>query len=166
MLKEKARYFNRELGGPDSFKASEGWVDRFKKRYEIRQISVQGESLSADTGGAEEFKEEIKKIEEENYDLDNIYNADETGLNVKMLPKKTLATRKEKKAPGHKECKDRVTIMNCANASGTHKIPLLLIGKSLRPRCFKGKSNLPLEYRAQPSSWMSRTSHVEIFDEI
>ena len=40
----------------DVFKASSGWLYRFKKRHGIRQLSMQGESLSADTSAAEEFK--------------------------------------------------------------------------------------------------------------
>lgn len=71
------------------------------------------------------------------------------------MPKKTLAPADEQEAPGHKESKERVTIMTCANATGSHKIPLLLIGKSQRPRCLKGITHLPLLYKAQTNSWMN-----------
>jgi len=156
MIQEKALFFNHQLGGPDSFKASQGWLEKFKRRFGIRQISVQGESLSANKDGATQFQKELKNIiENGQYSLENIYNADETGLYVKMLPKKTLALMDEKQAPGLKDSKERVTVMNCANATGTHKIPLLLIGRTSRPRCFKGVNHLPLEYRAQTSSWMN-----------
>ena len=52
--------------------------------------------------------------------------------------------------------KERVTINACANASGTIKLPLLMIGKSKKPRCFRGvdQTNLPVVYKNQKSAWM------------
>lgn len=182
-IKEKALYINNELlkkekeelkenieeGTPNSkqcqkikamenFKASQGWLHRFKTRNGIRQITCKGEKSSADEDGSVAFRQEMANFFQENdYSLDNIYNADETGLYSKTLPKKTLALAEETKAFGFKECKERVTIMNCANATGSHKIPLLLIGRSSKPRCFKPfKDDLPLIYKAQKSSWMTR----------
>ncbi|KAK0062605.1 jerky protein, partial [Biomphalaria pfeifferi] len=45
--------------------------------------------------------------------------------------------------------------MVCANVSGTHTLPLLVIGKSKKPRCFKNVSCLPTLYKAQKSAWMN-----------
>ncbi|GFY47148.1 jerky-like protein [Trichonephila inaurata madagascariensis] len=45
--------------------------------------------------------------------------------------------------------------MVCANASGTHSLPLLVIGKSKKPRCFKNVSCHPTPYKAQKSAWMN-----------
>ena len=46
--------------------------------------------------------------------------------------------------------------MACANATGSIRLPLVFIHKSLNPRCFKNveKSTLPVEYYAQNNSWM------------
>ncbi|KAF2895127.1 hypothetical protein ILUMI_11047 [Ignelater luminosus] len=44
---------------------------------------------------------------------------------------------REMSAPGYKASKEQVTLMACANATGTHKIPMILIEKSQKPRCFK-----------------------------
>lgn len=161
ILQEKALFFNKELGGPEDFKASQGWLNRFKSRFGIRQLSVKGEKLSANVEAGDSFKEDFREIiENGQYSLKNMYNADETGLYYKSLPRKTLASCEETEAPGLKESKQRVTIMNCANADGSHKIPLLLIGLSKRPRCFKGVQHLPVVYRNQPSSWMSSKMFV------
>lgn len=43
----------------------------------------------------------------------------------------------------------------CANSTGTHKIQPLVIGKSLKPRCFKNVKSLPVEYRANKKAWMT-----------
>ncbi|XP_064074402.1 tigger transposable element-derived protein 6-like [Vanessa tameamea] len=39
--------------------------------------------------------------------------------------------------------------------SGTEKLPLLLIGKSKNPRCFKGIKTLPVNYQNNKKAWMT-----------
>jgi hypothetical protein len=82
-------------------------------------------------------------VEKEGYSQDSVHNADESGLLWKALPKKSLASCQEHAARDLKVSKERVTIMTCANTTGTHKLPLLLIGKSKKPRCFKNFKSLP-----------------------
>ena len=78
----------------------------------------------------------------------NIYNADESGLNWRALPRKTLVCSNENTAPGRKVNKDRVKAMCYANASGSHKISIFIIGKYKKPRCFKNVTTLPVSYKA------------------
>lgn len=155
LLCEKAMQMNAQIGGSLEFKASTGWLKRFKSRHGIRELEIQGEKLSADVPAANAFKEKVSAIIKDGYTRNNIYNADETGLNWKSLPSKSLASRREIAAPGYKSCKQRVTIMTCANSSGTHRLPLLMIGKAKTPRCFKTVKNLPLNYQNQKMpGWM------------
>lgn len=96
-----------------------------------------------------------------------IYNADETGLNWKALPSKSLVSQHEAAAPEYKVSKDQVTVMVCGNATDTHKIPLLLIGKSTNPRCFKNVK-IPLTYKSKKKthgwtpicSWNGFNTHL------
>lgn len=140
------------------FTASNGWLNRWKKRHGVRQLSICGEKMSADKSGLEKFKTEFEQlVAKEGYSRDQIYNCDETGLNYKMMPAKTLASQQEAMAPGHKKNKERVTILACSNATGTHKLPLMCIGKSAKPRAIKHikPSALPVYYTHQRSAWMS-----------
>jgi hypothetical protein len=59
-----------------------------------------------------------------------------------------------------------VAVAAC-NASGTHKLPLFVIGTSRKPRAFKNLnlSSLPVYYRAQKSAWMNATLFREWFHE-
>ena len=61
-----------------------------------------------------------------------LFNCEEKGLNFRLLPDKSLASSFEKSADGRKKVK-RVTINACANATGTVKLPLQLIGKAKGP---------------------------------
>ena len=79
-------------------------IRRLCKRHGIRQLSLQGEKLSADTFGIETFKKKLQDTKEkEGLTLEHIYNCDVTGLNYRMLPDKTLASRHEKGADGMKK---------------------------------------------------------------
>ena len=94
-----------------------------------------------------------------------MFNCDETGLYYKLLPQKSLAAHFEKSADGCKTQKERVTINACSNASGTIKLPLLLIGKSKNPRCFKNVSrdSLPILCANQSNAWVNATLFTDWF---
>ena len=51
----------------------------------------------------------------------------------------------------------RVTVLVGANADGSEKLPLLVIGKSKKPRCFKNVNSLPVVYDASKKAWMNST---------
>lgn len=168
IIKQKAVTFNKQLGGSNLFAASEGWLSNWKKRHGVRQLTVTGESRSANEKDAEEFIKKIGKIiKEEDLTADALYNADETGLFYKMLPSKTLAAKNEKQARGYKQQKQRVTLMACCNANGSHKLPLMVIGKSQNPRCFRhsDRNTLPVQYSAQKKAWMDRKIFSQWFHE-
>ena len=58
---------------------------------------------------------------------------------------------------GSKNAMDRVAILCCANMTGKDKVKLLVIGKSKKPRCFKGidVDTLPASYHANKNAWMT-----------
>ena len=81
------------------------------------------------------------------YNLADIYNADEFGLFYQALPEKSLHLKSEK-CVGGKHSKIRLTRMAAANALGK-KLPMFVIGKLVKARCFSGVRNIPCRYRAQ-----------------
>ena len=81
------------------------------------------------------------------YKLEDIYNADEFGLFYQSLPEKTLHLKSEK-CIGGKLSKVRLTGLAAGNAVG-EKLPMFVIGKSAKPRCFSEVKNLPCRYRSQ-----------------
>ena len=68
-------------------------------------------------------------------------------------------------APGLKKAKDRLTVLGCTNATGTHKLKPILIGKSAKPRCFKNVNMdaLPVTYKSQRNAWMNSEIFAEWF---
>ncbi|GAB0086706.1 LOW QUALITY PROTEIN: jerky protein homolog-like [Sergentomyia squamirostris] len=144
--------------GPD-FSASNGWLNRWKKKEGIRQLTICGESLSSKEDLLPAFMQELQRVvDEEELRPEQLYNADETGLNYRKLPNKTLVEKARKSAPGFKINKERVSVLACANATGSHKMPLFVIGKAAKPRAFRNvdNSDLPVKYGSQNSSWMTK----------
>ena len=76
-----------------------------------------------------------------NYSLADIYNADEFGLFYQALPSKTMHFKNEKQVGG-KFSKQRLTGLAAGNALG-QTLPMFIIGKANRPRCFKNLKHLP-----------------------
>lgn len=167
ILMEKAKMLSEMMGESyKDFSASSGWLDRWKTRYGVRKLNLCGEKMSADEDAVNVFKTEFEDlIKNKGYNKDQIFNADETGLNFKMLPRKSLASKSEASAPGHKLSKERITVLACSNASGSFRLPLLCIGKSMRPRALKNinPSALPVEYKSQKNAWMSSPLFTDWF---
>ena len=67
----------------------------------------------------------------------NIFNAEESGLFYKLLPNRSLVLKGDA-CHGGKNSKERITILPCANMTGTEKWPLLAIGKAAKPCFFQG----------------------------
>lgn len=45
ILQQKAKQLNADIGGSDKFKASGGWLTRFKNRNDIRNLKITGKFL-------------------------------------------------------------------------------------------------------------------------
>jgi hypothetical protein len=90
---EKARELAPAFNVPDTFKFSNGWLSNFKRRNGVRQYTKSGEAASADLAGVERARTDLCKITDL-YALCDTYNYDETGLNYRQQPNKTLATRR------------------------------------------------------------------------
>ncbi|GFS49758.1 tigger transposable element-derived protein 1 [Trichonephila clavipes] len=177
LIQEKALQFYKSMKQSEpststsqagkEFSASKGWLTGFLKRNALHNIKITGESATADEGAAKIFPEKLAKIiEDGDYSADQVFNADETGLYWKRLPNRTYIAKDEKTASGHKESKDRVTLLLCSNASGDRMLKPLLINKSLRPLALKGKDlkQLSVHWMANPKTWMTTAFFTEWFN--
>jgi Tc5 transposase DNA-binding domain/DDE superfamily endonuclease/CENP-B N-terminal DNA-binding domain len=131
LMQLQAKKFARLLNiSENDFKASNGWLDKFKKRHDMRRFKIQGESESAPIELLPGHRKELVELLRQ-YRPEDVYNADETGLFFRMTPDQTLATQAVK---GKKKDKERITVLLCTNATGTDKLKPLVIGKLAKPR--------------------------------
>lgn len=159
ILKAQAEKFAEQLGYKN-FKCNNGWIDRFKNRNNIVYGKINGEAKSVDTKVTDEWLTSVWPDLRRKFKDEDIYNADEAGLFFNLTPNTTLKFKNEK-CIGGKMLKNRLTVLICANMTGSDKKKLLVIGKSRNPRCFKNVKSLPVDYTANKKAWMTST----IFEE-
>jgi transposase len=126
ILQEYARGVAEQLGTSTPFKASNGWLDRFRSRYNIQFRAISGEARSVDTNTVEDWKTRLHSIIE-HYDPKNVFNVDETGLFFKLLPDQSYSLDRND-CRGGKKSKERYTVMLCTNWSGNEKMKPVVIG--------------------------------------
>jgi len=62
------------------------------------------------------------------------------------------------------KAKDRVTLVLACNATGSHKVPVAIIGCATVPQFFKPpREGCPLPYFSQQSAWMDGTVYEKLF---
>ncbi|XP_063226872.1 tigger transposable element-derived protein 7-like [Bacillus rossius redtenbacheri] len=139
------------------FKASDGWLWRFRYRHGIVNKRMFGEALNADTASVEPFRKRLCTIiDDEGPTKAQLYNADETGLFWRSLPENTQAYKHEGTAPGRKLSKERLSALLCANADGSHRLSSVVVGKSRRPRKLKDMTDLPVHYTSSKNAWFTQ----------
>lgn len=146
-LKEKALNLNDELQGSPSFKASEGWLTRFKSRYQIGPILKGSQKVPSDFEICKKFLANFTTLVEETcFKHYQIYNVDETSLIWRSMPGNVLEGYFQSEED-FDQSKERVIIITCCNASGSHKVPLFIIGDSKNLKRFKNSFNqIPVTY--------------------
>jgi hypothetical protein len=144
ILLSKADDFAKLLQIPD-FKSNNGWLQRFKERYNLSKQKICGEKGDVDTDVVTNWIDKILPTIVNGYDPSCIYNCDETALFYKMLPEYTFNKIGEQ-AFGEKKSKERITVLFCCNMDGSDKVLPFVIGKSKKPRVFNGVKQLPVRY--------------------
>lgn len=164
IIRNKAMDIAAQLGTiSEEFKFSAGWLTRFKKRNNIKQINLHGEAGSCDQEKIDESRDQLT-LALKDFPPDCIYNMDETGLFYKLQPTKTICQAHTK--AGIKQPKERITIALCCNMSGSHKLPLMMIGHFKNPRCFKNfRPENFLTYKYNAKAWMTCVIFSEWLEE-
>ncbi|KAF6271808.1 hypothetical protein mRhiFer1_016923 [Rhinolophus ferrumequinum] len=164
-LQAAAERFAQCFGRTD-FKASTGWLFRFRNRHAIGNQKVCVEQvLSSVPENVEPFRQKLSMlIKEEKLLLAQLYSGGETDLFWKSMPENMQANRKDICLPGRKINKERLSALLCANADGTHKLKSIIIGKSKLPKSVKeDTSTLPVIYKPSKDVWFTKELFSEWF---
>jgi hypothetical protein len=156
----------------DRLTLSNGWLAHFKERNNLMQQKQHGEAASASAGTVELERKRVQElIRDSGYELQDIFNMDETGLFYGYTPVTSFPTErltlKNRMAPdrglsdhaqsGVKGNKSRLTYALTSNAEGLEKLPPFIIGKAAQPRAFNKKSGgqLGFYYWNNAKVWMT-----------
>ena len=125
----RAKRIARQLSIPEG---EWQWLSRFRERRGLQKVRLHGEGAEVDKedpnllAALDDLYAIISKC-----DAKNVYNMDETELffqlgprYVLLMPFKNLRTTR-----GKKKAKECLSLIVCANATGTHEVPCTMIGK-------------------------------------
>ena len=90
MLQEKAKRASEELGDSEFTAFVNGWLDRFKKRFNIKSKNISGEAGGVREETVTSWQERLPNILS-GYSPENIFNMDETGQFFRAPLNRSLA---------------------------------------------------------------------------
>ena len=133
LLKEEAMEIKNQLQNSDldGFVASDGWLEKWKATYAIKEKRIVGEGGDVPEETVSSWIERLQELTE-GYSSENIWNMDESGCFFKALPDAGLV-QKEEKAKGSKKSKQRLTIAFFVSAAGQKIDEPIVIWKSKLP---------------------------------
>ena len=127
-----------------NFRASDGLLNKWKQRHIVTFKAVPGEENAVTLEMSASWSETYLPNILSKYELKDTCNADVFGLFCQALPDTSLHYKGEC-CSGAKHSKVRRTGLTDGNATG-EKLPLFVVGKSAKPRCFSGVKSC---YRSQ-----------------
>ena len=129
VIRNKALELNEKLKENPHFEASKEWVREFMRRHRINEADIKifrNSNIAAADIFKLNFESYLKSLM---CRLENVYNVAYTGLMWRIVPRNTCIFRNEKSMVCPKMSEDHVTVLLCANATGCHKLPALVIAK-------------------------------------
>lgn len=132
----------------------------------LKMKAEEGEATHLDYHEADKFTSQLKKIFDlKNYTPDQVFNAAETGLFWKKMPKQTFLSQEEDNMPGSKFSNDKLNLLLCANASGNCMVKPMVVYRTLNPAALRRKNRyqLPVFWRVNPRTKITEDEFLDWF---
>ena len=137
------------------FEGSRGWLDKWKKKYNVKRLKVIGESADVRRETVDSWKESLPEIAK-SYAKEDTLSMDETGVFWQALPYHGFGQKTK-----HLWRQEELEMCNCdflcfcggrcEGETNSH----MEIQTPRRPRKFN-KSALPVDYFGEKKAWMTR----------
>ncbi|KAJ8885504.1 hypothetical protein PR048_011702 [Dryococelus australis] len=123
------------------------WLEYFENINDLVSIKVCGESSDVNADVCNKWISNLLCLWS-SYSPNDLHSANEISFfSTNISPPQHLHLRVIN------DMAERTTLLLDANMSGTEKLPLLLIGISKTPRCFKDAKTLPVNYKTNKKLW-------------
>ena len=126
-LSEKAKEIAVQLGF-NALRASNGWFDRWKKKHNIKKMTISGESGDVSGSTVSSWQKRLPEIVR-GYGVEDVWNLDESGVFWQALPDKGFG-QQVRQCKGGKKSKQRITVPFIVNAAGSQTYCNMEVRKS------------------------------------
>ncbi|OQS01941.1 hypothetical protein THRCLA_21557 [Thraustotheca clavata] len=161
---EKAELLSAHEAVPN-FAASNGWYYRFLNRYGFKTSATIKHELTAITPDVMMDQLRSLRVKLASFGPEQVYCMDIAELFYRFIPHYDALCpfyAQELMSQDELSPKDRVSLLVCANATGSHKLPLLLAdktkGMSSLPPCFQKQKSFPVPYTTYGKAWCVDTN--------
>jgi hypothetical protein len=163
-IKEKAHEINEKLNLHPNFNADRDWVRKFRIRYCVTENDIHLDFPKRTFAAAAKFTTEFRKLLR-GCTWENVYNVAYVPMMWKSVPEKTEIIKCAKSTGNQEMSEDHITVLICVNASGCHKLPILIIGSEEinRSLCNFETSTMSTIYKSKSHAWMDSTIFNEWF---
>jgi hypothetical protein len=147
----------------DNFKFSQSWFSKLKGVLNIKYKKLCGSSEHYDKNAATEYVKNFEYVVK-GYDPKDIFNCDESCFYIRGQNSKSFVID-ENSIP--KKDSEKITCLLTCSMLG-EKLPLFIIGRSRKPRCFKDFdfSKLKVRYAANKTAFITSNLFNEYLDSI
>ncbi|NXY85868.1 TIGD3 protein, partial [Alcedo cyanopectus] len=145
LLQIKAKHLAEALGQTDA-EPGGSWLARFESRHGLAPEKPLAEKGDTEQPTSERWASTVLPALLRSYAPSEIYSCGEMGI---LLPGESAG--------------DRLTLLLCANADGSEKVPLRAVGESPRPHCLRGVNlgQMPWSYRASSAAGVTAPLFAE-----
>jgi len=140
------------------FNATNGWLDRFKKRNLINYQKVSRKSKPVNDEDINVWFLNILPKLKEKYASKDVFNATEFELHYKLMSHKLLGFKDIKRnntCYKSKLSRELLKVLICANSDGTEKFNPFVIGKPLKPKSLINNKFFPCDYSVKKTTSMT-----------
>ncbi|XP_061411392.1 tigger transposable element-derived protein 2-like isoform X4 [Lethenteron reissneri] len=146
-LCSNALRLHEQMEVEEPFAASSDWLKDFSSRHGIQLLPPLSGPMEMDP-----LRVALEEAKHAGLTREQVYNAVDMGIFWKRLPSKSMVSRSAETSPDSGAAGYRVMVLLCANASGTHRLKLAVVGKAKWLRVFKGLEALPVDYNTRYSA--------------
>ena len=140
----------------------DSWITRWTRRHNIKLKTVHGEAASCDQATKHDWLENTFTTILRKFKPEDIFNADEAGLFIEQISRKSYC-RLEEKPHGGKISKRRVTVLLAASMAG-EKWRSVIISSQQYPLGVMKYPIRPYDYFVQQNQWMDLPSFENILE--
>uniref|UniRef100_A0A0B7ALY1 HTH CENPB-type domain-containing protein n=1 Tax=Arion vulgaris TaxID=1028688 RepID=A0A0B7ALY1_9EUPU len=161
----QAKIFHEQLGITALCEYSSDWYGKFQEHHglHISAANSNSENILSFHKSSATYVDEFKQlVADEQLSAEQVYNVSATSLFWKYIPQKIVSA--PQRSTSNEDFEERLTVLVCSNAAGTHKTRLLVVSKSKDSHLLKDVNIFPVIHADNEQAWITKSIFQEWFE--